>query len=243
MSHQAVYFWESQKTLLPVHCSLICGVITFNIKFIFLQISVRTLNKLISAQQQQQQPFYGPLLSSREPAMTTSASCFWMHATSTSLTTNASVNLPALHVNESTFQVPTQNLQPFHSLSAFRSSWTQSSALAQSYAAFWLGFLTLCLHRYVGVPMGDTQQSCLCMPSFGFYNICWYWAQMEQYFEVESFLSWWLLRYCDSCAGCWYYMHLNIWRISQYISNDAAAFENGIQCLIAEVCMMLWKIA
>jgi len=33
--------------------------------------------------------------------------------------------------------------QPFRSLSALRSSWTQTSALAQGCAAFWLGFLHL----------------------------------------------------------------------------------------------------
>jgi len=67
---------------------------------------------------------------------------------------NASTSSPALPVNESTFQVPTRNPQPFRSLSALMSSWTQPSALAQGCAAFWLGFPTSCLHRQVGVPTG-----------------------------------------------------------------------------------------
>jgi len=37
--------------------------------------------------------------------------------------------LPALPVSESTFQLPTQNPQPFCSLSAFGYSWTQPSLL------------------------------------------------------------------------------------------------------------------
>jgi len=81
----------------------------------------------------------------------------WMHPTFTFLSANASTSSPALPVNESTFQVPTRNSQPFCSLSALRSSGTQPSALAQGCAAFWQGFPTSYLHRHVAAPAGDTQ--------------------------------------------------------------------------------------
>jgi len=66
--------------------------------------------------------------SSKKPATTASPLCIL----------NASINSPAIHVSETTLQVPTQN--PFHSLLVLRSSWTQLSALAQGSAAFWLVF-------------------------------------------------------------------------------------------------------
>jgi len=78
----------------------------------------------------------------------------WIHPTSTYLSANASTSSPALPVNKSTFQIPTRNPQPFRSLSALRSSWTQPSAKAEGYAAFWLGFPTSCLCRHVGSPTG-----------------------------------------------------------------------------------------
>jgi len=74
----------------------------------------------------------------------------WMHATSTSLSANASINPLALPVSESTFQIPTQNFQPLCSLSVLRSSWTQPFALTQSCAAFSLGFPTSSLWRRGG---------------------------------------------------------------------------------------------
>jgi len=94
-----------------------------------------------------------------------------MQATSTFLSKNASTTSAALSFSESTFQVPTQNPQPFCSPSALRSSLTTLHP-GTGLCCVSAGFPHLCLRRHVAAPMGwySNHQ----MPSlFAIFSIFW----------------------------------------------------------------------